>query len=68
LARSRRTVTVRPERSVLDTLCDVGITVLSSCREGLCGTCETTVLAGEPDHRDCLLDDDERAVGDCMFV
>lgn len=68
LARSRRTVTVRPERSVLDTLSDVGITVLSSCREGLCGTCETAVIAGEPDHRDSLLDDDERAVGDCMFV
>jgi ferredoxin len=41
---------------------------LSSCRQGTCGTCETGVLAGEPDHRDSILDDAERAAGDCMFV
>ena len=42
--------------------------VLSSCRQGICGTCETTVLAGRPDHRDALLDDDERDAGDCMYI
>jgi len=42
--------------------------VLSSCREGTCGTCETTVLAGEPDHRDSILDDAERDSADCMFI
>jgi ferredoxin-NADP reductase len=42
--------------------------VLSSCRRGLCGTCEVTVLDGRPDHRDSLLDDDERAGGDSMFI
>jgi hypothetical protein len=26
------------------------------------------VLAGRPDHRDALLDDDERAADDCMYV
>jgi ferredoxin len=45
-----------------------GVNVLSSCREGTCGTCETTVLAGEPDHRDSILDDDERSTADCMFI
>jgi ferredoxin len=30
--------------------------VLSSCREGTCGTCETLVLDGIPDHRDSVLD------------
>jgi ferredoxin len=67
LARTGRTVTVAPDTSVLEALSAVGVEVLSSCRQGTCGTCETTVLAGLPDHRDSLLDDDERAAGDCMY-
>ncbi|MFD0476733.1 PDR/VanB family oxidoreductase [Nonomuraea thailandensis] len=68
LRRTGTTVTVTSGRSVLQAINDAGVNVLSSCRQGLCGTCETTVLAGEVDHRDALLDDAERAVGDCMFV
>ena len=68
LARSGTTVTVSPDSTVLDALSRVGVEVLSSCRRGVCGTCETTVLAGRPDHRDALLDDDERAADDCMYV
>jgi ferredoxin-NADP reductase len=67
LARTGRTITVGPTDSVLDALRAAGIDVLSSCRQGVCGTCETDVLAGEPDHRDTILDDHERATGDCMF-
>jgi ferredoxin-NADP reductase len=68
LDRSGRSLTVRPGQSVLDAVGAAGVSVLSSCRQGLCGTCETTVLEGEPDHRDSILDDDERAAADCMFV
>ncbi|HET6394668.1 MAG TPA: PDR/VanB family oxidoreductase [Blastococcus sp.] len=68
LARSGTTVTVTPDVTVLDALNSVGVEVLSSCRRGVCGTCETTVLAGRPDHRDALLDDDERDVNDCMYI
>ncbi|MCA0145329.1 PDR/VanB family oxidoreductase [Blastococcus sp. LR1] len=68
LARTGTTVTVTPDVTVLEALNRVGVEVLSSCRSGVCGTCETTVLAGRPDHRDALLDDDERQVGDCMYV
>jgi ferredoxin-NADP reductase len=68
LARTGTTVTVTPDRTVLEALNEVGVEVLSSCRRGVCGTCETTVLAGRPDHRDALLDDDEREVNDCMYV
>ncbi|MEW2502895.1 PDR/VanB family oxidoreductase [Amycolatopsis sp. NPDC047767] len=68
LRRSGKTVQVSPGQTVLQAINDVGIQLLSSCRQGTCGTCATTVLAGLPDHRDSLLDDDERAVGDCMFV
>jgi ferredoxin-NADP reductase len=68
LARSGRTVTVGRQTSVLAAARDAGVNVLSSCQEGVCGTCETAVLAGRPDHRDSILDDDERAAGDCMFI
>lgn len=68
LARTGRTVTVPPGVSVLDAVGEAGVEVLSSCRQGICGTCESGVLAGEPDHRDSLLDDEERAAGDTMYI
>jgi ferredoxin-NADP reductase len=67
LARSGTTVTVDAGVSVLDAARRAGATTLSSCEQGTCGTCETTVLAGVPDHRDSILADHERAAGDCMF-
>jgi ferredoxin-NADP reductase len=68
LARSGVRVTVPPGTSVLDAVAGVGVEVLSSCRQGTCGTCETTVLAGRPEHRDAILENHERAAADCMFV
>ncbi|MEO5665895.1 MAG: PDR/VanB family oxidoreductase [Nocardioides sp.] len=50
-------------RSILEVVLDSGADVLFSCEEGTCGSCETLVLAGEVDHRDGLLTDDERANG-----
>lgn len=67
-ARSGGSVTVPPGVSVLDAVRQAGIGVLSSCAQGLCGTCETAVLEGVPEHRDSILDDSERQRGDCMFV
>lgn len=68
LASSGRTVTVPPERSILEVLTAAGIEVDSSCAEGICGTCETAVLEGEIDHRDSLLSSDEKAANDVMFI
>lgn len=68
LARTGRKLTVEPDVSVLDAVARAGVTVLSSCRQGVCGTCETGVLQGRPDHRDTLLDDAERAAGDRMLI
>ncbi|MFI6805024.1 PDR/VanB family oxidoreductase [Streptomyces luteogriseus] len=68
LARSGRTLTVAPEVSVLDAVRDAGVEVLYSCTEGTCGTCETDVLDGEPDHRDSVLTEDERAAGETMLI
>ncbi|MFI2034965.1 PDR/VanB family oxidoreductase [Streptomyces bottropensis] len=68
LVRSGLTLTVPPDRSVLETLEEAGVAVDFSCREGTCGTCETDVLDGEPEHRDSLLTEDERAAGETMLI
>jgi ferredoxin len=66
--RSGVTVTVPPGTSIIDVLGENGVSVLSSCMEGVCGTCETAVLEGVPDHRDSLLTDDEREANEYMMV
>ncbi|MFD8422716.1 PDR/VanB family oxidoreductase [Streptomyces sp. NPDC059466] len=68
LARSGRTLTVPGDASVLDTVRGAGVEVLFSCAEGTCGTCETDVLEGTPDHRDSVLTDAERAAGGTMLI
>ncbi|RJL22059.1 PDR/VanB family oxidoreductase [Bailinhaonella thermotolerans] len=68
LARSGRALTVPADRSILSVLEEAGVPVLSSCQEGTCGTCETDVLGGVPDHRDSLLTPEERAAGDTMMI
>jgi ferredoxin len=55
-------------RSILDVVEDSGVSVLSSCQEGTCGTCETTVLSGRPDHRDSVLTEEEQQAGDAMMI
>lgn len=68
LKRSGKTFTVTPEKTLLNTLLDSGIHVAFSCGEGICGTCETKVLAGIPDHRDAVLSEEERASNASMMV
>jgi len=68
LARTGTTVPVAADESIADALRAAGVTVATSCKEGTCGTCETRVLAGTPDHRDSLLTDAERERGDTMMV
>jgi cytochrome P450/ferredoxin-NADP reductase len=68
LAQSELTLTIPPDRSILDVVEEAGVGVLSSCAEGTCGTCETAVLDGLPDHRDSVLTEEERQAGDCMMI
>lgn len=68
LARSGKTLLVPADVSLLDVLNGNGIAVEYSCQEGVCGTCLTHVLDGEPDHRDSFLSDAERQSGDRMLV
>jgi ferredoxin-NADP reductase len=67
-AASGKSVTVAEGQSILTALEDAGVNVSSSCRSGICGACETTVLEGVPDHRDDILSEAERAANDRMFV
>ena len=68
LARSELTLTIPPDRSILDVVEEAGVGVLSSCAEGTCGTCQAAVLGGLPDHRDSVLTEEERRAGDCMMI
>jgi ferredoxin-NADP reductase len=68
LLLSGLTLTVQPGETILDKVRDSGAIVLSSCREGTCGTCETPVLEGLVDHRDSVLTADEQAAGDRMMI
>jgi phthalate 4,5-dioxygenase reductase component len=51
---------VEPSVSILETLRGNGFKVSSSCESGTCGTCKTGLLAGEADHRDLVLLEDEK--------
>ncbi len=68
LARSGVEVKVPAGCSILDALMLEGIDAPYSCYEGLCGTCETHVLAGVPDHRDNLLSDKAKAEGKTILI
>ncbi|MFE0651712.1 PDR/VanB family oxidoreductase [Streptomyces sp. NPDC059534] len=68
LRRSGRTLRVEPGRSLLDAVREVLPGVAYSCEEGWCGTCETKVLAGTPEHHDSVLGADERASGATMMI
>jgi tetrachlorobenzoquinone reductase len=68
LAKSGRTVAVAPGKTILDALLDAGFPVSYACGEGTCGTCETRVIEGVPDHRDVYLTDEEHAANRQMMI
>jgi vanillate O-demethylase ferredoxin subunit len=68
LERSGVEFEVPEQKSILEVLEEHGFEIPFSCREGLCGTCITNVCAGEPDHRDYVLSDEERESGKMMTI
>ncbi|PMR74655.1 cytochrome P450/oxidoreductase [Billgrantia endophytica] len=60
LTDSELTVEVPPDQTLLQALRTAGIDVPSDCEEGLCGTCEVSVVEGGIDHRDKVLTPAER--------
>jgi ferredoxin-NADP reductase len=67
-AKSGKTVEVPPGKSILDSLIDAGLNPDHSCKEGVCGACETKVLDGEVDHHDGILTKLERASNKTMMI
>jgi ferredoxin-NADP reductase len=61
-------ILVREDQTIAEAVEAAGVAVDTSCREGTCGTCETYVLEGVPDHRDSFLREDERADNETMMI
>ncbi|MEU5030703.1 MULTISPECIES: PDR/VanB family oxidoreductase [Streptomyces] len=68
LRRSGLRTTVPADRSVLDVVREKLPDVPYSCEEGYCGSCETSVTAGIPDHRDTVIDPSERPTATTMMI
>ncbi len=68
LARSVMTLDVPAGKTILEVLRENGVDVPSSCEQGACGTCLTSVIAGEPDHQDVFLSDSEKKSGTCIMT
>jgi len=67
-ATSGITVQVLENQSIVEALALAGLKVCVSCKQGICGSCLTDVLEGEPDHRDSYLTEEEKADGDQILL
>ena len=73
LAKSGREYTIPDGRSIVQVLHEAGVDLPTSCEEGICGTCRTSYLEGEPEHLRNYIDfaaygRDARMSGDMDFV
>ena len=64
LARHGGEFEVPVDATIVGALAKAGVTIETSCEQGVCGTCLTGVLEGIPDHRDVFLTDEEKAAND----
>jgi len=67
LARSGETVEIPADLSVLDAVREGRPQIAYSCRQGFCGTCVVRVVDGEPEHRDTILTEAQRADGQVLI-
>ncbi len=58
---------VREDQTIIEAMVEAGFEPLTSCEQGICGTCLTEVVEGEPDHRDCYLNESEKASGKVLM-
>jgi ferredoxin-NADP reductase len=68
LQRSGKSFEIPTGNTILDTLLANGISVPYSCTQGVCASCETTVIEGVPDHRDSVLSPAEQASNKTMMI
>jgi cytochrome P450/ferredoxin-NADP reductase len=67
-AESGTVVEVGPEETILDAAEKAGLPVISSCKTGTCGTCETPILSGRADHRDSILTASEQEANETLMI
>ncbi|MEN3793019.1 PDR/VanB family oxidoreductase [Fulvimarina sp. MAC3] len=65
---SGRSFTVASHETILDHVKEIVPDLPTSCEEGVCGTCEVSVLEGMPAHRDQWYNDEARAHGGRMMI
>ena len=68
IASSGEVHTIPADKSIVDALAEHDIEIPVSCEQGICGTCLTGVLEGEPEHHDSFLTDDEHAANKEMTL
>ncbi|MGJ4943563.1 PDR/VanB family oxidoreductase [Bradyrhizobium sp. HKCCYLS1011] len=68
LARSGRIIPVESGKTILEALMDAGVPANHACMEGVCGTCETRVIDGIPDHRDQFLSKEEQEANKTIMI
>lgn len=66
IASSGALLDVPPDKTMVEVLWANGFDVDTSCETGLCATCMTPYVEGEPEHRDMVLDEDERTRYVCV--
>lgn len=60
LSSSGERYLVGPDQTIAEILLSAGADIMLSCEQGICGSCITNVLEGVPDHRDCVLTEEEK--------
>lgn len=65
-ARSKKSVQVGEQETIVAAAARIRVNIPVSCEQGICGTCLTSVLAGQPDHRDMFLSEEEHRLNQQM--
>lgn len=68
LASSGKVIEIPADRSALEVLLEQDIDIPFACEEGVCGTCATRLLEGEPEHRDVFMTPEEHAANEEFAV
>lgn len=62
IASTGEIIPIAADESITEALDKRGIEIPVSCEQGICGTCLTTIIEGEPEHRDMFLTDEEKGL------